>query len=95
MHWFSKYYIIKNNDSKNTNFICIQKINEGKCGKYLRVFCVNFSRDCSPLGKYFPQFRGTIGTLGDTATITQGGCTVCCGGGESLGILIKLGIGKV
>jgi len=64
MHWFSKYYIIKNNDSKNTNFICIQKINEGKCGKYLRVFCVNFSRDCSQLGKYFPQFRGTIGTLG-------------------------------
>ncbi len=59
-------------------------------------FLRKFFTGLFPLGKYFPQFRGTIGTLGVIRQrLLKEGVRVCCGGGESLGILIKLGIGMV
>ncbi len=71
------------------------KNKRGKMREISARFLRKFFTGMFPLGKYFLQFRGTIGTLGDTATFTQGGCTVCCGGGESLDAFNKIGNSEV
>jgi hypothetical protein len=59
-------------------------------------FLRKFFTGLFPVGQIFPAIPWYNRYIRcDTATITQGGCSVCCGGGESLDAFNKIGNSEV